>query len=123
PYAPAELDQILAVLRTLLRIQETVLAVNRAYIDSAAQADATRTEPPFLLQGSYRNTNKIAARLVPVMNDTETEALLDGHYRAEAQTLTGGAEANLLKLAELRGRLTPVQARRWAEIKRTWRTG
>ncbi|WP_405745421.1 DNA repair ATPase [Streptomyces sp. NBC_01525] len=123
PYAPAELDQILAVLRTLLRVQETVLAVNRAYIDSAAQADSTRTEPPFLLQGSYRNTNKIAARLVPVMNDTETEALLDGHYRAEAQTLTGGAEANLLKLAELRGRLTPVQARRWAEIKRTWRTG
>ncbi|MFF9478323.1 DNA repair ATPase [Streptomyces sp. NPDC014733] len=123
PYAPAELEQILAVLRTLLRVQETVLAVNRAYIDSAAQADATRTEPPFLLQGSYRNTNKIAARLVPVMNDTETEALLDDHYRAEAQTLTGGAEANLLKLAELRGRLTPEQARRWAEIKRTWRTG
>ncbi|MEU3711709.1 DNA repair ATPase [Streptomyces catenulae] len=123
PYAPAELEQILAVLRTLLRVQETVLAVNRAYIDSAAQADATRTEPPFLLQGSYRNTNKIAARLVPVMNDTETEALLDDHYRAEAQTLTGGAEANLLKLAELRGRLTPDQARRWAEIKRTWRTG
>ncbi|WP_399084640.1 DNA repair ATPase [Streptomyces sp. BBFR2] len=123
PYAPAELEQLLAVLRTLLRVTETVLAVNREYIDSAARSDATRTEPPFLLQGSYRNTNKLAARLVPVMNDTETEALLDDHYRAEARTLTGGAEANLLKLAELRGRLTPGQARRWAEIKRTWRTG
>ncbi|MGV9235168.1 hypothetical protein ACWDN9_03325, partial [Streptomyces nigra] len=39
------------------------------------------------------------------------------HYRAEAQTLTTGAEANLLKLAELRGTLTAAQATRWAEVK------
>ncbi|MFD7102751.1 DNA repair ATPase [Streptomyces celluloflavus] len=121
PYTPAELDQILAVLAKLLHVQETVLAVNRAYIDSAAQADATRTEPPFLLQGSYRNTNKLAARIVPVMNATEVEALIDDHYRGEAQTLTSGAEANLLKLAELRGRLTEEQARRWHQVKAGWR--
>ena len=61
PTRPAELDQILAVLRHLLTARETVLAVNAAYIASAAQTDATRTEPPFQLQGSYRNMNKIAA--------------------------------------------------------------
>ncbi|WP_059013310.1 DNA repair ATPase [Streptomyces specialis] len=120
PYTPAELDQILSVLRKLLHVQRTTLAVNAAYIASAGQDDATRTEPPFRLQGSYRNTNKLAERIVPVMDDAELEAVIDDHYLAEAQTLTTGAEANLLKLAELRGRLTPEQAARWAEIKRTW---
>ncbi|MFF7788553.1 hypothetical protein [Streptomyces sp. NPDC007991] len=40
------------------------------------------------------------------MNDTEPAALIDDHYTAEAQTLTTGAEANPLKLAELRDTLT-----------------
>ncbi|GGS85563.1 DNA repair ATPase [Streptomyces chromofuscus] len=117
PYAPAELERILAVLRHLLTARQTVLAVNAAYIASAAQSDATRTEPPIQLQGSYRNMNKIAQRIQPVMNDTELAALIDDHYTAEAQTLTSGAEANLLKLGELRGTLTAHQASRWAEVK------
>ncbi|OAH10384.1 DNA repair ATPase [Streptomyces jeddahensis] len=116
PYAPAELDRILAVLRHLLTARATVLAVNAAYIASAAQTDATRTEPPFRLQGSYRNMNKIAARISPVMNDTELAAVIDDHYTGEAQTLTTGAEDNLLKLAALRGTLTEEQAARWAVI-------
>jgi hypothetical protein len=105
------------VLRKLVRVQEVVLANNRAYIASAAQADSSRTEPPYRLQGSYRNMNKLAERIVPAMNDDELEALVDDHYLGEAQTLTADAEANLLKLAELRGRLSPEQAARWAEIK------
>jgi hypothetical protein len=116
-YSAVELDQIRSVLGKLLRVQEVVLAVNQAYIASAAQADEARTEPPFLLQGSYRNMNKLAERIVPVMNDDEVEAAIDDHYVGEAQTLTSGAEANLLKLAELRGRLTPTRAERWAEVK------
>ena len=117
PYSASEDDRILAVLRHLLTARTTVLAVNAAYIASAGQTDATRTEPPFQLQGSYRNLNKIAARIDPVMNETELAAVIDDHYKSEAQTLTNGAEANLLKLAELRGTLTPEQAARWAEIK------
>ncbi|MEU0797332.1 AAA family ATPase, partial [Amycolatopsis sp. NPDC005961] len=116
-YSATELEQILAVLRKLLRVQRTVLANNQAYIASAAQADASRTEPPFQLQGSYRNMTKLAERIVPAMNDAELEALIDDHYAGEAQTLTSGAEANLLKLAELRGRLSEDQARRWADVK------
>ncbi|WP_327255864.1 DNA repair ATPase [Streptomyces sp. NBC_01244] len=113
PYAPAELDRILAVLRHLLTAREAVLAVNEAYIASAAQSEESRTEPPFQLQGSYRNMNKIAARISPAMNDAELAAVIDDHYRAEAQTLTTGAEASLLKLGVLRGTLTEAQAARW----------
>ncbi|MFI5899268.1 DNA repair ATPase [Streptomyces cyaneofuscatus] len=116
PYSAVELDAVLAVLRHLLTARDTVLAVNAAYIASAAQTDATRTEPPFRLQGSYRNMNKIAERIVPVMNDAELSAVVDDHYAGEAQTLTTGAEANLLKLAALRGTLTGEQAERWAAI-------
>ena len=113
-YSAVELEEILSVLRKLLRVQEVVLAINQAYIASAAQADAYRTEPPFMLQGCYRNMNKLAERIVPAMNDAELEPLIDDHYLGEAQTLTAGAEENLLKLAELRGSLTPEQATRWA---------
>ncbi|BCB85064.1 DNA repair ATPase [Phytohabitans suffuscus] len=117
PYSAVELDQILAVLRKLLRVQQVVLTNNLAYIASAAQSDASRTEPPYQLQGSYRNMNKLAERIVPVMNDAELDAVIDDHYLGEAQTLAANAEANLLKLAELRGRLTPERAARWDEVK------
>jgi hypothetical protein len=121
PYSSVELEQVLAVLRKLIRAQEVVLANNQAYIASAAQADASRTEPPFQLQGSYRNMNKLAERIVPVMNDDELAAVIDDHYVGEAQTLTSGAEANLLKLGELRGTLTAAQAKRWDEVKAGYR--
>ncbi|MFW6691860.1 DNA repair ATPase [Streptomyces sp. MAR4 CNX-425] len=123
PYATAELDQILAVLRRLLHVRDTVLKVNAAYIASAAQTDAARTEPPFKLQGSYRNTNKLAERILPVMTDDEVEALIDDHYLGEAQTLARNAEANLLKLAELRGRLTAAEAARWQALKAPYAAG
>ncbi|MFH9350350.1 DNA repair ATPase [Kitasatospora sp. NPDC017646] len=117
----AEVERMTAVLAGLLHLRATVLAVNRAYLASAAQDDRARTEPPFLLQGSYRNMAKLAQRLDPALTRPELDALLVDHYRAEAQPLGADAEAQLLKLAELRGALTPEQAARWAELKRTWR--
>ena len=116
-YSGVELEEILAVMRHLFVAQETLLAVNQEYIRSAAQADAFRTEPPFKLQGSYRNMNKIAEKVVSAMTPAELATLVDDHYRSESQTLTTAAEQNLLKLGELRGRLTPEQATRWAAIK------
>ena len=121
PYSAVEADRIVSVLRKLLRVQEVVLANNRAYIASAAQSEDARTEPPFRLQGSYRNMNRMAEKIVPVMNDAEVEAVIDDHYLGEAQTLTSGAEANLLKLAELRGTMTPEQEERWAQVKAAFR--
>ena len=116
-YSGVELEEILAVVRHLFTAQATLLKVNAEYIRSAAQADAFRTEPPFKLQGSYRNMGKLAEKVVAAMTSDELEQLLDDHYRGESQTLTTAAEQNLLKLAELRGRQTPAQAARWAQIK------
>ncbi|MGW3103071.1 DNA repair ATPase [Streptomyces sp. NPDC001100] len=120
---PAELARIVAVLGHLLAARDTVLAVNAAYMASAATTEAARTEPPFRLQGSYRTMNRIARRIEPVMNSLEVSAVLDDHYTAEAQTLGTEAEANLLKLAELRGTLTDEQALRWGELKAAFPRG
>jgi Tfp pilus assembly protein PilZ len=64
PYSAAEVAEITSVLRHLLQVQRVLLAVNAEYIRSASQQDAYRTEPPFKLQGSYRNMNKIAEKVV-----------------------------------------------------------
>jgi len=116
-YSGAELAEITAVLQRLFRVRDVLLKVNAEYILSASQEDAYRTEPPFKLQGSYRNMTKMAGKVVAAMNDDELERLIDDHYRGESQTLTVGGEQNLLKLAEMRGRMTDVQKSRWAEIK------
>ncbi len=117
-YSTAEINEIVAVLKHLFKVQQVLLAVNQQYIASAAQDDAYRTEPPFRLQGSYRNMNRLAEKIVAAMNEDELDALVTDHYVGEAQTLTIGAEENLLKLAELRGNATPEQQARWDQIKK-----
>ena len=82
--------------------------------------DMNRTEPAFKLQGSYRDMNKLVAKVVPIMNDTELEELLFAHYKSEAQTLTSASEANLLKYQEVAGLLTEHLQKRWDAIKATF---
>jgi len=127
PYSSVELNEIVNIFQKMFRAQEVLLAVNQEYIRSASMDDAFRTEPPFKLQGSYRNMNKIAEKLVSAMNAEELENLIKDHFKAEAQTLTTGAEQNLLKLGELRGQMSEDETKRWGEIKqvfqRTQRTG
>jgi hypothetical protein len=120
-YSPQEVEEILSVLKKLIAVREVVLRVNLEYIHSAAQADEFRTEPAFRLQGSYRNMNRLAEKIVAIMNDAEVRALILDHYQNEAQTLTVGAEANLLKFKELIGAQTPEEKARWEEIKRTFK--
>jgi hypothetical protein len=117
-YSAAELTEIEGVLARMVKLREVVFAVNQQYIASAAQADAYRTEPPFKLQGSYRNMNKLAEKLSAVMNAAELDQLIRDHYLGESQLLTTGAEENLLKLGELRGALSAAETERWAQIKR-----
>ncbi|MCP5077532.1 MAG: AAA family ATPase [Psychromonas sp.] len=116
-YSGAEIKEIVAVLQKLQRIQAVVALVNRQYINSSAQDAKYRTEPPFKLQGSYRNMNKMAEKVSSIMTDSELTDLIDDHYQGESQLLTNGTEANLLKLAELRGQLDADQQQRWASIK------
>jgi ATPase involved in DNA repair/AAA domain (dynein-related subfamily) len=116
-YAASESREIVAVLEKMLKIRDVVLAVNQQYIHSAAQDDRYRTEPPFKLQGSYRNMNKMAEKVTSVMNDEELRNLISDHYVGEAQTLTRGAEENLLKLKEIRGLLNAGESERWSAIR------
>lgn len=120
-YVAAEINEILSVLRTLFLLQDTVLKINQSYIASAAQDDHYRTEPPFKLQGSYRNMNKMTEKISAVTNAAELRQIIQDHYQGEAQMLTQGAEANLLKLGEIRQQLSPEQAARWEQIKQDFR--
>lgn len=119
-HTPEELKEYISVLEKLLQIRDVVLRVNLEYIHSAAQEDDYRTEPPFKLQGSYRDMNKLAEKVVPIMNEAELQTLIRSHYESEAQTLTSGAEANLLKCKAINGWLTDEEAERWQEIKQTF---
>ncbi len=119
-HSKQEVETYISLLKKIIRARDVVLKVNELYISSAAQDDAYRTEPPFKLQGSYRDMNKIVSRIMPVMNDDELEALLLTHYRNESQTLTQAAEANMLKYRELSGIMTPEEKQRWETIKETF---
>jgi SepF-like predicted cell division protein (DUF552 family) len=116
-YNRQETDDAVAVLKSIIRIRDIVLLVNQQYIASAAMKDAYRTEPAFKLQGSYRNMNKMAGKVVPLMNPEEVDTLILSHYDGESQTLTSDAEANLLRLKEIAGLLKPDEATRWQHIK------
>jgi ATPase family associated with various cellular activities (AAA)./ATPase involved in DNA repair. len=116
-YSGAEINEIIDVLRKMFVIQDVILKINQQYIASAAQDDKYRVEPAFKLQGSYRNMNKMAEKISAVMNQQELMQMISDHYLGEAQLLTTGAEANLLKLAELRGNITAEQDQRWQQIK------
>lgn len=119
-YALAEVQDMVTTMRKLMQVRDVVLTVNREYIRSASQAEEFRTEPPFKLQGSYRNMNRIAERVLPIMNDAELQTLIASNYENDAQTLTTGAEANLLKFKELTNSLSAEEAERWANIKKTY---
>ncbi|MCB9396778.1 MAG: DNA repair ATPase [Acidobacteria bacterium] len=119
-YSDTYLEDAVKVLAKLMPIRDRLLQVNQAYMASAAQADAYRTEPAFKLQGSYRNMNKLAEKILPITNEIELERLVQDHYNNEAQTLARGAEANLLKFRELMAWLTPDQQKRWQDIKKTY---
>lgn len=120
-FSSAEVNEVVSTLRHLRQVQRVVLSVNRQYIASAATDDQYRTEPPFLLQGSYRNMARMASKLLPVMTVEEVDRIIDEHYTAESQALTGAAEWNLLRLAELRNTMTDEQRERWDAILQTFR--
>ncbi len=119
-YGTGEVEDYLSVLKKLILIRDALFKVNKNYIQSAAMADDYRSEPAFKLQGSYRDMNKLAEKVVPLMNEKEVSALLLTHYESEAQTLTTGAEANFLKLKEILDLIQADEKKRWEEIKHTF---
>jgi hypothetical protein len=119
-HSQQEVNEIAEILKKMILVRNVILKVNLEYIRSAAMADAYRTEPPFLMQGSYRNMNKMSEKIVTVMNDEEVETLILAHYKGESQTLTVNAEANMLKLKELMNNQTEAEKKRWSEIKEAY---
>ncbi len=112
-----EIKEYTSLLEKVLIVRNTLTKVNAQYIYSAGHEEKYRTEPSFKLQGSYRDMNKIVEKLVPIMNEKELQTIIMSHYENESQTLTTGAEANILKFKELQGILTEEDAKRWKEIK------
>ena len=51
-----------------------------------------------------------------MMTHDEVKEIVIDHYENESQTLTTGAEANLLKFKEMEGILTEEEAARWSQI-------
>ena len=115
-YSATEKEEILRILHLVYEIRSTVLKVNQRYIQSAGQADVFRTEPPFKLQGSYRDMNKLSEKISPMMNDQELEQIILSHYENESQTLTQGAEFNLLRLKQMLGKSEEAEEARLEEI-------
>ncbi|WP_242984712.1 DNA repair ATPase [Clostridium taeniosporum] len=116
-YSVEEINEYISVIDKLFKVRDIVLKVNLEYIYSAAQAEEYRKEPPFKLQGSYRNMNKIAEKIIPVMNDNELFKRIIASYENDSQTLTTGAEANMLKWKEIAGCITEEEKIRFEEIK------
>ena len=119
-YTKQEIQDFVAVLEKVVTVRNTVMQVNTMYIKSAAMEDSNRIEPSFKLQGSYRDMNKLVAKIVPIMNDKELQTLLLSHYESESQTLTSAAEANLLKYKEMVHLLSDEESARWQMIKETF---
>ena len=118
--SPDSVQEMMSVLTKLNRVRDVVLTMNREYIRSASQSDDYRTEPPFKLQGSYRNMNRIAEKVVSVMNDAELQTLILSSYQQDSQTLSRDGESNMLKFKELLGLLSEEEQRRWNAIKSTF---
>jgi len=116
-YSAEEINEYVEVIKKLNKVRDIVLKINMEYIYSAAQADEYRKEPQFRLQGSYRNMNKISEKVIAVMNDDELNGVILGAYENDAQTLTTGAEANLLKWKDVVFGLEEKEKLRWDEIK------
>jgi hypothetical protein len=105
-YLKQEIDDFIAVLKHVIKIRNVVVKVNQNYISSAAMQDDYRTEPPFKMQGSYRNMSKLVSKIVPMMNEKEINETILAHYESESQTLTTDTESNLLRLKEIAGLMT-----------------
>lgn len=119
-FSSSEISDFRAVLKNAIRVRNMVLKVNKEYIASAAMSDDYRNEPSFKLQGSYRNMNKLITQIQPILKDNEVIQIVLDHYQNESQTLTTGAEANMLKLKELIGILSEEETERWNEIRKTF---
>jgi hypothetical protein len=116
--SPHAIEECIAIFKHYLTARAIVLQVNQQYIYSASIANEHRVQPPFLLQGSYRNMNRIAQKIVPAMSAEEAQSLMLDHYTAESNTLASDGEFNLLAFKELQGQLSAAEEERINAIRK-----
>jgi len=64
--------------------------------------------------------NKIAEKIIPIMNEEELKTLILSAYENESQTLTTSAESNLLKFKEMVNWISEEEKERWWNVKGTY---
>ncbi len=64
--------------------------------------------------------NKLISQIQPILKEEEVTQIVLNHYQNESQTLTTGAESNMLKLKELMNIISDDEKNRWEEIKKTF---
>lgn len=75
--------------------------------------DEYRNEPSCTLQGSYLNMNKLITQIQPILKEEEVAQIVSNHYQNESQTLTAGAESNMLEIKELMILISENESHRW----------
>jgi len=65
--------------------------------------------------------NRIAEKIIAIMNNDELKTLMLSYYENESQTLTTSAESNLLKFKGLTGWRKEEENHRWEDILAVYR--
>ena len=84
-FSANEQEELITVIKKMITLRDVVLKVNQLYIESAGQSDEFRTER-LLDAGSYRNMNRLAEKVLPMMNEQELMDLVLDHYKGEPNT-------------------------------------
>lgn len=110
------MTEIMMTTVTEMMMMTTMMMIKKG----GAMEDEYRTKPTFKLQGSYRDMNKLVAKVVPIINDKELEKLLLSHYESESQTTTSSTETDLLNQKDLIKRLDETEQERRKTIQKTF---
>ncbi|BDD03164.1 DNA repair ATPase [Aureibacter tunicatorum] len=116
-FDPVEVEEMKEMLGKFVRVRNVLMKVNEAYIRSSKGDFDILEEPPFKLQGSYRDMQNIVERINPVMNVSEVDQMISSYYKRESMVLSEHAESSLLKVKEIMGVMTPEEREKWGIIK------
>ena len=107
-------------MKKLMRVRDVVLARQSRVHPLGRQADDYRTEPPFKLQGSYRNMNRIAEKVVPIMNDQELRDADPVQLRERCPDADHRRRVEPAQVQGTDGHPLRDEAKRWRSIQRTY---
>lgn len=120
-YAAVELTRIEVVLRHCMAVRDVLMAVNRSCLHSATLEDMYRVEPPFELQGSYRDMVEICRSIEADWTEEMRRDAILRHYEGQAGLLGPRGEYNLLMVKTFLGHVSEAERERQAHIRYVFR--